>query len=101
MKIQQGDFCPLIGKDCIQFKCKFWSMLRGTNPQTGDLIDEYDCVHIWGPMLFVEAIKEMRGGAAATEDFRNVMLELSKGVSAEVIEQKAMARARIAGNGGS
>lgn len=97
MKIEPGTFCPLLKEECIQFKCVFWTQLRGTHPQTGQEIDEYNCAIAWLPMLLIENAKEVRQGAAATESFRNVMLELNKGVPPEAIE--AMAMARIARDG--
>ena len=97
MQIEPGTFCPLIKEDCIQFKCIFWTQLRGTHPQTGQEIDEWDCAVKWLPMLLIENAKEVRQGAAATESFRNVMLELNKGTPAEVIEAKAELKAL--GNG--
>ena len=88
MKIEPGTHCPLLDKKCIQFECVFWTQLRGTNPQSGEEIDEYSCAIAWLPMLLIENAKEVRQGAAATESFRNVMLEINKGTPAEVIEAK-------------
>ena len=80
MKIEPGTFCPLIKEDCIQFKCIFWTQLRGKHPQTGEEVDEYDCAIKWLPMLLIENAKEVRQGAAATESFRNEMVEQNKHV---------------------
>ncbi len=77
MKIEPGKFCPLIKEDCIQFKCVFWTQLRGKHPQTNEEIDEYDCAVRWLPLLLIENAKEVRQGAAATESFRNEMVRLS------------------------
>ena len=93
MQIEAGTFCPLIKEDCIQFKCTFWTHIRGLHPQSGQEIDEWDCAVKWLPLLLIENVKEVRQGAAATESFRNVMLDLNKGISAEVIEAKAELKA--------
>ena len=93
MKIEPGTHCPLLDKKCIQFKCVLWTQLRGTHPQTGQEVDEYSCAIAWLPMLLIENAKEVKQGAAATESFRNVMLELNKGTPPEVIEDRAMRRA--------
>ncbi|KKL67008.1 hypothetical protein LCGC14_2139270 [marine sediment metagenome] len=93
MKIEPGTHCPLLDKECIQFKCVLWTQLRGTHPQTGQEVDEYSCAIAWLPMLLIENAKEVKQGAAATESFRNVMLELNKGTPPEVIEDRAMRRA--------
>ena len=98
MKIEPGTHCPLLDKECIQFKCVFWTQLRGMHPQTGQEIDEWSCAIAWLPMLLIENAKEIKQGAAATESFRNVVLELNKGVSPEVIEGKALARVARDGN---
>ncbi len=98
MKIDPGTFCPLLKEECIQFKCVFWTHLRGKDPQSGEEIDEYNCAVSWLPMLLIENAKEVRQGAAATESFRNVMLELNKGTPPEVIEGKAQARLLKNGN---
>jgi len=93
MKIEPGTHCPLLDKECIQFKCAFWTQLRGIHPQSGQEIDEWSCAIAWLPILLIENAKEIKQGAAATESFRNVMLELNKGTSAEVIEAKAQMKA--------
>ncbi len=77
MKIQPGTYCPLIKEDCIQFKCRFWIQLRGTHPQTGEPVDEWDCAVAWLPILLVEGAKETRQGAAAIESFRNEMVRFN------------------------
>ena len=66
-------FCPLIQGACKQFDCLFWIQLRGTHPQTGAEVDEYDCSVRWLPVLLIENAKEVRQGAAAIESFRNVV----------------------------
>ncbi len=93
MKIEPGTFCPLLKEDCIQFKCVFWTQLRGTHPQSGAEIDEWSCAVAWLPILLIENAKEIKQGAAATESFRNTILELNKGTPAEIIEAKAQMKA--------
>lgn len=92
MRLESGNFCPVIGGDCKQLECKWFIHLRGADPQSGQEIDEYDCAIKWLPTLLIENAKETRQGAAATESFRNVMLELNRGTSPDVIEQRAQAR---------
>ena len=78
MKVENGNFCPLIKKDCIGLKCSWCIQLRGTNPQTGEPVDEWDCAVKWLPMLLIENAKEVRQGAAATESFRNELVGLAQ-----------------------
>lgn len=85
MKLESGTTCPILKKNCIQFECIFWTQLRGSHPQTGKEIDEWDCAIKWLPMLLIENAKEVRQGAAATETFRNIMFRLAAGESPEQI----------------
>ena len=54
MKLEQGKFCPLIGKDCIGIQCSWFTQIRGMNPQTGEEVDEWDCAVKWVPMMLIE-----------------------------------------------
>jgi len=83
MQIEPGTHCPLLDKECIQFKCAFWTQLRGRHPQTGTEIDEWACAISWLPILLIENAKETKQSAAATESFRN---ELCKRVDRARIE---------------
>lgn len=90
MKIEPGKFCPLVGGDCKQLACHWFVQLRGTHPQTGEPVDEWDCAVKWLPLLLIEGAKETRQTAAAIESFRNEMVrqnaELLERASQEVIE---------------
>jgi len=75
MQIAEGIYCPLLKKDCITLKCAWFTQVRGTNPQTGKEVDEFQCAVKWLPMLMIEVAKETRQGAAATESFRNEVVK--------------------------
>jgi len=75
MQLKNGEFCPLIKKDCVQMRCAWFTCLRGTNPNTGQEIDEWICAIAALPLLQIEVAKETRQGAAATESFRNEMVK--------------------------
>jgi len=75
MKLEQGTFCPLIKKDCIQMKCAWFTQLRGNNPNTGKEIDEYGCAIAWMPILTIENSQQQRHTGAAVESFRNEMVQ--------------------------
>ncbi len=68
-----GEFCPLIGGDCIRDRCKFWTQVIGSHPQSGAPLSESDCAIKWLPVLMIETSKETRQAAAAIESFRNVV----------------------------
>ncbi len=88
MKIEPGTHCPLLGKDCIQFKCTFWTHLRGMHPQSGEELDEYDCAIKWLPILLIENAKETKQSAAAVESFRNEMVKSANGLISVVQDRK-------------
>ncbi|KKL48000.1 hypothetical protein LCGC14_2329920 [marine sediment metagenome] len=88
--------CPYTGhkKECskLRDRCPKWLHFIGTDPNTGQPVDTFDCADRWIVRMQMDIVKEVRQGAAATESFRNVILELNKGTPAEVIEERAIAR---------
>ncbi len=90
MKLEPGTHCPLLDKECIQFKCAFWTQLRGTNPQTGQEVDEWGCAIAFLPLLLIETAKETRQGAAATESFRNEVVARIDGAARRVAAREPM-----------
>lgn len=75
MKLKPGAFCPLLKKDCIEMKCAWFAKLAGTNPNTGEIMDEWGCAVAWLPVLLIENAKETRQGAAAVESLRNAAVK--------------------------
>ena len=41
MKLEQGKFCPLIGKDCMGLECSWFTQIRGSDPQTGAAVESF------------------------------------------------------------
>lgn len=70
-KIKPGNFCPLIKKDCIGLKCAWFTQMRGTNPNTGEPVDEWGCAVTWMPVMAVEIAQKSNQTGAAVESFRN------------------------------
>jgi hypothetical protein len=66
-----GSFCPLIKKDCVESKCKFWTHLYGKNPQSDSLIDKFGCAIEFLPILLVENAQVIRQAAASTDKVAN------------------------------
>ena len=70
--------CPL-GSQCEEVKdgaihrCAWYTTLAGTNPNTGDKVDEKGCAMAWLPMLMIENSMQQRSTSAAVESFRNEM----------------------------
>ena len=71
MELKPGTFCPLLKEECIQFKCAFWTHVRGKHPQTSQELDEYDCAVKWLPVLLIEGAQQTRQAGAAIESLRN------------------------------
>ena len=71
MEIKAGNYCPLLQKECIGLQCAWITQVRGTNPQTGNEVDEWDCSIKWLPMLLIENSQQQRQTGAAVESFRN------------------------------
>ena len=90
MELKNGSFCPLIKKDCVQLKCAWFTLLRGTNPNTGKEVDEWMCAVTALPMLQIEVAKEVRQGAAATESFRNEVVSINQQAMIDSISLKRL-----------
>ena len=71
MKLERENWCPLIGEECMQLKCAWFTHIRGNNPQTGMDVDEWGCAVTWLPMLMIENSQQQRQTAAAVESARN------------------------------
>ena len=75
--------CPL-GSKCEEIKdgaihkCAWYIKLAGTNPNTGEVMDEFGCAMSWVPMLLIENSMQQRSTSAAVESFRNEMVQNSE-----------------------
>jgi len=78
MKLEREHWCPLIGEECMKLKCEWFTQMRGTNPQTGEDIDEWGCAVTWLPMLLIENSQQQRQTGAAVESFRNETIKVSQ-----------------------
>lgn len=77
-KIKPGTFCPLIKKDCVELKCAWYTQMRGTNPNTGEPVDEWGCAVAWMPFMAVEIAQKSNQAGAAIESFRNEVVKGNK-----------------------
>ncbi len=71
MKIKTGKWCPLIRRECVGLKCSWFVEVRGMNPNTGEMVDEWNCAISWLPMMQIETSQQARQAGAAVESFRN------------------------------
>ena len=60
VQLKASTFCPLVQGECKQLGCSWFTQLRGTNPNTGEEIDEWGCAVTWLPILLVENAKQGR-----------------------------------------
>jgi hypothetical protein len=86
MKLESGKFCPLIGKDCIQLQCSWFTQVRGTHPQTGEPVDEWGCAVTWLPILLMENTKEQVGTAECLADFRDRAIKENRTIVKNIID---------------
>lgn len=76
MAVEEEIVCPL-GSECETIKdgkvikCAWYTKLKGEDPQTGDMHDEYACAIAWMPLLTIEMSRTNRGQTQALESFRN------------------------------
>ena len=85
MKLEAKANCPLDGfKPCRQLDCAWFMKVRGTNPNTGEEIDDFGCAMAWMPVLLIENSQQQRQTGAAVESFRNEMVKAND-VSQQVL----------------
>lgn len=79
--------CPLMGGECVEdgsikdgelVACRFWVIVQGKHPQTGETINNGDCAIAWTPVLMIENSKVNRETGAAVESFRNEMVKANE-----------------------
>ena len=88
MKIESKPNCPLSGfAPCKQLECAWFTKLAGTNPNTGQLVDEWGCAVAWLPILLVENSQQQRQTGAAVESFRNEIVATNTAVSPLLISR--------------
>ena len=83
MEIKTVLTCPL-GAKCEEIKgdaihrCAWYTKLAGTNPNTGETVDEHGCAMSWLPMLMIENSMQQRSTSAAVESFRNETMQANQ-----------------------
>jgi hypothetical protein len=76
MKVEIKDNCPLNKfKPCKKFDCAWYTAVQGTNPNTGEFVNEWGCAMAWLPILMIEGSQQTRQAGAAIESFRNEMVK--------------------------
>jgi hypothetical protein len=79
MKPDPESTCPYTGHQDLCRKhymnCPKWIRIQGSNPNTGQDVDDYACADTWVPILLVENSQQQRQTGAAVESFRNEMVK--------------------------
>jgi hypothetical protein len=89
MKIEPKANCPLNNfEPCKQLDCAWFLKIRGTNPNTGEDVDDWGCAIAWMPVLLIENSQQQRKTGAAVESFRNEMVKANE-VSTQVLMETA------------
>jgi|TARA_R110000796_G_scaffold12037_11_gene40082 hypothetical protein len=79
MKLQPKSNCPLNKfEPCKQLDCAWFTQIRGTNPNTGQEVDDYACAVAWLPMLLIDNSQQQKQTGAAVESFRNEMTKANE-----------------------
>lgn len=79
MKIEAEPNCPLDNfNPCRKLGCAWFMKLAGTNPNTGEAIEDWGCAMAWLPFLVIENSNQQRSTSAAVESFRNEMVDANK-----------------------
>jgi len=79
----EGGICPLHKKDMslVCHKCPWWTLVRGKNPQSEEMIDDWRCAIAILPMLLVEGAQMTRQAGAAIEGLRNGVVKATEAAS--------------------
>lgn len=80
-----GFTCPLMRKDVSEVchKCDWYVQLRGTNPNTGEPVqDEWGCAVTMNLLVSVHVAQETRQTGAAIESFRNEVVRQHQAIVA-------------------
>ncbi len=56
-------------------ECAWFIQIRGTDPNTGEEVDDWGCAMAWLPTLMIENAQQSRQTGAAVESFRNEMVK--------------------------
>jgi hypothetical protein len=60
--------------------CPKWINVQGQHPQTGAVVNQWDCADTWSTVLMIENSQQQRGTQAAIESFRNEMTKDNRAV---------------------
>ena len=65
-----GQWCPLIRKDCVKHKCAWYINVQGRDPQTGQETNNWGCSIAYLPLLQIEMANQSRQTTASVDNLR-------------------------------
>lgn len=82
MQIPRGSpdlICPFHRKAMskVCHVCPMWTQVRGSDPNSGEDVNRWNCSLAWMPMMLIENAQQQRQTGAAMESFRNEMVKAS------------------------
>lgn len=75
----------------VNCKCRKWVPVKGTNPNTGEVVNKFDCADAWMPLLLIDNSMYQRQTGAAVESFRNEVVKANQ-QACQVIAATALPR---------
>ena len=73
--------CPLWKAPCKEHGCRWFKYIRGTDPNTGQPVDKWDCAIAWLPMLMIEMSLFERQTGASTDKVANEVKKFHDGMA--------------------
>jgi hypothetical protein len=77
MSCPLGSQCEKIQDNTIH-RCAWFVELAGTNPNTGEVLNERGCAMSWLPILLIENSQQQKSTSSAVESFRNEMVNANQ-----------------------
>jgi len=98
--------CPMNGKLCIDgrredfpkdkngtlLQCRWWTAIKGKDPQSNTDIDIHDCAVAWIPVTTLDASQSSRYAAASSDKVANVQSEMKGFMKRIAVGLRQMAR---------
>ena len=84
---KSSPYCPLIKKGCVEHKCAWYTMIAGTDPQTGEVVDRAGCAITFIPMLQIENTKAALATQSATVEVRENVIRAAQATVQAVAQQ--------------
>lgn len=62
----------------VNGRCRKWVQIQGSNPNTGEPVNKWDCVDAWLPFLLIENSQMQRQTGASIDSFRNEVVKANE-----------------------